>query len=153
MTDFATAYGAKIKERIDFSDDPGRTKQAFRDECDVNLIIKKYDRQGILTHLNKLEAQYGDVSGVDFQAALDLVTRTRGFFEQLPSSVRRSFGNDPANFLDFCDNPANADRLVEMGVASRQEVDELVTSQESRRSPGPRDQAVGPETEGQGSPE
>ena len=43
----------------------GRTKQSFKDETDVNLIIQKHTRMGTLSHLEKWGGQYGDLSNFD----------------------------------------------------------------------------------------
>ena len=53
---------------------PSRTKQSFKEDCDVNVIVNRFVSGGELTHLNRLAPQYGDVSNaVDLQAALELV--------------------------------------------------------------------------------
>ena len=44
----------------DYSD--GRTKQAFKDSCDINKMLKKAQTVGSLSHLLKYpEAVYGDL--------------------------------------------------------------------------------------------
>lgn len=131
---FKTAYGPKEKVAMDFSTATSMTKQSFKDECDVNLIIKKYSRTGIIAHLNELEAQYGDLVGLDFQEAMDLVAGANSLFEQLPAAARKKFRNDPAVFLDFMSNPANADQMVELGLATKREVE---TELEPTPAPGP----------------
>lgn len=123
MTVILSAYddrGSRVCPVVDCSDRPSRTKQSHKDECDINRIIRKYDSQGILTHLNTMEAQYGDVTGVDFQSAMDLVIRAQGMFDALPSAIRNEFGNDPARFLDFMDDEANLPRMVELGLVPEQ---------------------------------
>ena len=35
------------------------TEQAHKDECDVNNIIKKYDKTGLINHVSKISAMYG----------------------------------------------------------------------------------------------
>lgn len=37
----------------------------------------------------------------------------------LPAQVRAKFSNDAAEFLDFVQNPKNADELVAMGLATK----------------------------------
>jgi len=111
---------------IDFSDDPGLTEQSHKEACNVNNIIKKHLATGAITHLNKMEAQYGDVSGIDFQSALETVERAQEAFNLLPSKVRKKFKNDPGVFLDFTNNPDNAEEMVELGLATRKEIEGLV---------------------------
>lgn len=106
---------------VDCTNDPGHTKQSFKDDCDVNKIIPKYERTGILTHLNKIEGRYGDVTGLDFQTAQDIVNEATNLFASLPSNVRNRFQNNPAMFLDFMDNPDNTDEMVKLGLATLKE--------------------------------
>jgi len=37
-------------------------------------------------------------------------------FNDLPSSIRSRFGNDPAAFLDFVQDENNADEMVKLGL-------------------------------------
>lgn len=97
---------------------PSRTKQAEADAADINKIMAKYQKTGILPHLNNRVPTYGDFSEVtDYQDALNTVMRAEAAFMALPSSVRAKFDNDPARFLDFTQDPANLDALREMGLA------------------------------------
>jgi len=124
MVEIRSAYG--VKTRTEYVDTlPSMTKQSFKDECDVNHIIKRFKKSGVITHLSDMEAQYGDLTGLDFQAAMDLVTQANHLFDELPASVRKRFANDPAMFLDFMDNPENAEEMVKLGLATRKEVDTL----------------------------
>ena len=92
------------------------TEQNMTKECDVNEIIKKYDKQGLITHLNRIEAQFGDMTGMDYKESLDLVIKVKAEFDQLPSEIRKEFSNDPAKYLEFMENPENRDRAIELGL-------------------------------------
>lgn len=122
MPEFISAYGKKVSQSISFEGDAGVTKQSYRDECDIKGIIKRHAQSGILTHVNQMEAKYGDLVGIDFQTSMDIVTSAQRAFAELPSEVRKRFGNDPAAFLDFVNDPESAAQLVEMGLASRVEL-------------------------------
>ena len=123
---FQTAYGTKQRTPLDFTGDPGYTEQNHKDACDVNLIIKRFDTQGVLTHINEMEKRYGDVSGADFARAMEIVQQGQAAFDDLPSDVRARFQNNPALFLDFCNQPGNEEQLVAMGLATRKEVEGIV---------------------------
>lgn len=118
---------------IDCSDDPGFTQQNHKDECDVNRIIPRYERTGILTHLNKIEGTYGDLTGTDFETAANIVANANSLFESLPSNVRKRFSNSPAMFLDFMDNPNNADEMVKLGLATLKESTTFKEADEARK--------------------
>ena len=96
----------------DYSD--GRTKQSFKDETDVNVIIKKHARMGTLSHLEQWGGQYGDFSDFDFHEAQNRIAQGTSMFEQLPSSVRNQFRNDPAAFFDFVTDQENAGQLEKL---------------------------------------
>lgn len=102
--------------------DPSRTKQSFKDECDINKIMKRFKKVQGVEYLEQYRGyvggNYGDFSQVvDYRSALDQVRRAQDVFGALPAAVRRRFGNDAAEFLDFVSNPANKDELVAMGLA------------------------------------
>ena len=79
---------------------PG-AKQSFKDECDINNIVARYEKTGVLTHLNASQATYADVSELSgYQDALDKVEAARKLFMGLPSELRAQFDNDPAKYLD-----------------------------------------------------
>ena len=82
------------------------TKQSFRDECDINKLMSKYQKQGVISHVNVRPPQYGDFTNiVEYDAALRMVAAAQAAFAALPSAVRSRFDNDPAGFLDFVQNP------------------------------------------------
>ena len=90
------------------------TKQAFKDETDVNKIIAKHARMGTLSHLEQWGGQYGDLADFDFQEAHNQIAKAASMFEELPSSVRDKFHNSPEAFFNFVNDPANADNLEEV---------------------------------------
>ncbi len=91
----------------------GRTKQAFRDECDIVKIMARADRGGTISHLAKHEAVYADFSDFDFFEQTQKLTRGREIFDELPAELRQEFGQSPAKFFEYVNNPANADDLAQ----------------------------------------
>lgn len=99
-----------------------RTHQSFKKECDINEIMRKYERQGILSHVNKYGGQYGDfVSAPDYHTAMNVMMEAEEMFGALPAKVRAKFANDPAAFLEFAQNPDNLEEMRELGLARRSE--------------------------------
>ena len=87
-----------------------RTKQGFRDETDVNAILKKAQRVGSISHLQKHGAFYGDFSDVpDLLAAKGRIDAGAGIFSELPAEVKREFDNDMFKFFAFVNDPQNVD--------------------------------------------
>ena len=99
------------KQPTEYTD--GRTKQSFKDETDVNLIIQKHTRMGTLSHLEQWGGQYGDLGDFDFQEAQNQLAKANSMFEQLPSAVRNKFSKDPERFFNFVNAEENRDRLAE----------------------------------------
>ncbi|WNK13702.1 MAG: internal scaffolding protein [Microvirus sp.] len=111
-------FSPRYVSRVFFSGD-GRTKQSFKDECDVNRIMSRYMSSGILPeHLTRATAQFVDCTAVDFQEAQLIVAGARTLFAELPSAVRSRFRHSPEAFLEFAENPANGPALAEMGLAT-----------------------------------
>ena len=95
---------------------PSMTKQSHKDECDINRIMAKYQKTGVITHVAKYAMEYGDATDLDYQTALNTVLEAQRMFADLPSSVRRKFDEDPAQFLEFVQNPENVDEMRELGL-------------------------------------
>ena len=116
--EFVTAYG-KRKKSVFNTEGESLTQQHMLEECDIRNIIKKHDRTGIISHVNRGIAQYGDYSEVnEYREALDLVNNANEAFMELPSDVRKMFHNNAGEFFEFATNPDNAEKMVELGLAS-----------------------------------
>lgn len=92
------------------------TEQSHKRETDVNLIIKKYDKTGLIDHVSRFEAKYGDMTGLDFKTAQDLVTNARSSFETLPADIKKRFKQNPKNLLEFMEDPNNRKEAIELGL-------------------------------------
>ena len=92
------------------------TEQSHKKDCDMNHILKEYQKTGMLKHAKKYEGQYDDVTIDSFQDAMFLVTRAQQMFDDLPSSLRAEFNNDPGQFVEFTANPENKNRMQELGI-------------------------------------
>lgn len=115
LQSFRTAYSAPLRVTL-ACPGTGRTKQAFKDECDINRIMSRYISTGVLDFVNRHAPQYGDVTGYDFMEAQLIVANARSMFEELPATVRDRFDNDPALFLDFVADDKNRDEARELGL-------------------------------------
>ena len=97
----------QIKKYLD-----GRTKQAFANECDINLIMQRAAQGGTISHLQKFEGVYADFSDFDFHEHTTKLTRGREVFDDLPAEIRREFGQSPQAFFAYVNDPANKDDLA-----------------------------------------
>lgn len=117
---FMSAYGQQIRSTLyPVGDD--RAKQSFKEESDINRIMSRYQVTGQLPDnlLNQGTPRFIDATGLDYQQAMETVAHAQSLFEQLPSSVRDRFGNDPQRFLEFAEEPENTQELVQMGLGAR----------------------------------
>ena len=101
---------------ISFVDAPSMTRQEFKDECDINQIMRRYYKTGVISHVNKYQGVYGDCPASDFTEAVALVERAEGMFSELPAHVRKRFENDPAQFLAFVEDESNREEAVLLGL-------------------------------------
>lgn len=111
-----STYSPKLKVSLTFSEDSPYTKQEFADECDINILLARYQNSGELPNLNEREPQYLDATGYDYQTQMEFIAGAKSLFNELPSSVRNRFSNDPAQFLDFTSNPNNREEMAQMGL-------------------------------------
>lgn len=116
--EFRTAYGPKARSKL-ICPEKGRTKQSHKAECDINNILARFQRTGVLEFVNNRQAQWGDVTGIDYQNAMNLVAETKEHFAELPSNVRNRFNNDPVEYLDFVSDLGNTDEAIKLGLLER----------------------------------
>lgn len=97
-----------------------RTRQSEAKYADINVIMAKYEKSGMLPAASA-EGFYADVSQVgDFREAIERVQRGDEIFMTLDAKVRKEFNNDVSEFLDFVtdkeNREANLAHLKELGV-------------------------------------
>lgn len=92
-------------------------KQEFKAECDINVLMKRYQKTGLFPQYPSQTPQYVSNIGMpDYQESLQIVMQAESEFKALNSELRKRFDNDPAKFLEFVGNPDNADELVKLGL-------------------------------------
>ncbi|ALS03689.1 VP3 [Gokushovirus WZ-2015a] len=96
------------------------TKQSFREECDINTIMARYQSTGEMPVLSERAPQYLDVSsGFDFAQMQDQVLEAQRLFNDLPSALRNRFENNPALFLDYVQDEANRPEMYQLGLLKK----------------------------------
>lgn len=98
--------------------DKSLTRQSEKDSADINVLLARYDKTGVLP-VNPIEGLYLDVSQMqDYRESLDQVNLAGEFFKALPAKIRADFDNDPSQFLDFAVVPENRPKLEEYGLVA-----------------------------------
>lgn len=95
----------------------GRTLQSETKGCDINLLLKRFEKTGTFTHIAKSMPTYGDFSSAqDYLGSLLQVKEAQRLFDEYPAELRAEFHNDPGEMLSFIDDPENEDRAIELGL-------------------------------------
>ncbi len=89
----------------------GRTKQCFKNECDIVKIMARAEKAGTISHLEKYEGVYADYSDFDFFEQTSKLTRGNQIFADLPAEVRREFDQSPAQFFAYVNDKKNKEDL------------------------------------------
>lgn len=127
-------FRARSDASMLMNDEPSLTKQEFKASCDLNNILKKYVRNGVNPFVVTADAKFGDFTNVPSYAdALNLVISASDHFNALPAVVRKRFGNDPAEMLNFLSDPRNVEEAVKLGLI--QSVQKMVTDEPKKNSP------------------
>lgn len=123
----AGVYSAyRVHDPVDFEcEGPSLTRQEFAQECDINDLMARYQKTGVISHVNKADGMYLDVSEVaDLATAMQIVSDANDAFMQLPSAARAGFDNDPVKFVEFAGKAESLPKLREWGLAPPEKLPE-----------------------------
>jgi len=102
-------------------EDATLAQQHFKDECDINNILRQFNVTGLLPE-STLSPRYGDFTGiVDYHSALNQVIAAEDEFMRLPAQTRARFNNDPAQLIDFLDKEENKNEAIKLGLVKQPE--------------------------------
>jgi hypothetical protein len=107
--DASTASGLSCPEKT-------LTQQQFKEQASIQNIVDKYLKTGIapINTTPPLPEEYLNI--IDFHDAMNIVKRGEQSFMELPSVVRKEFSDDPGLFLNALNDPAQQQRLTDLGV-------------------------------------
>lgn len=109
-------------------EDSSLTQQQFKEEADINTIVDRFMKSGVLPTPAKMP-QFMDVEGVfDYQTAMNYVRQADENFMRMDAKVRARFNNSPQEFLEFFADPANTEEAIRLGLAVPQAVAETQVS-------------------------
>lgn len=116
---------SRYSERLSVSlamTSPTKTRQEFKEECDVNLIVKRHAETGLWQNNLKVPTrcpQFIDISNApDAQTAHNLFIQARESFMALPSDVRKRFNNNPHELIAFVSDDSNYDEALKYGLVN-----------------------------------
>jgi phage internal scaffolding protein len=130
MAKIRTVYNDYPVCKQPVGDEPSLTQQQFAAESDINNIIARYERTGILVDPlidRRGQPMYGDFSNIDsFFEAQVKVARAKELFEALPGKIRDRFGGDPGKLIAFLENEENREEAIKLGLIEKPEMKEEV---------------------------
>lgn len=96
--------------------EPTMAQQQFREETDINTIVKRFGITGELP-TNVRMPTYNDYDEIyDYHTAMTATRQAQESFDKMPAEVRTRFNNDPALFVDFCSNEGNRVEAEKLGL-------------------------------------
>ena len=102
-------------------EEPTLTQQHYKDESDINNILRQFNITGLLPE-SPLSPRYGDFTGIsDYHSALNAVIAAESEFEGLPAQIRARFNNNPEELINFLENDQNYDEAVKLGLVNQPE--------------------------------
>lgn len=121
-----------LRIQQDFSNCPTMAEQHTSHLTNLNYLISKYKPDELAAYMAARESYRREILGHDFsqepnlQESLNHVLVLRKNFEELPEKIKINFKN-AVEFYKFIDNPANQDKMIALGLLSKQEVTKLTT--------------------------
>lgn len=116
---FFTRYQVPPSPAIEFTE-PSMTEQHFKDECDINNIVARYEATGVMPS-GTTQPLFGDFA----EFPTDLLSSQKFFddaeerFMQLPAAVRKEFNNSPLELLQALQTEGNRQRFIDLGLIER----------------------------------
>lgn len=100
---------------------PSLTRQEFAEECDINVLMSKYDTHviGGPGNLSPMEPMYADFTQVPdtLLGYMNFMDEAQRNFMSLPARVRREFDNNAHEFVAYASDPANLEQMRAWGLA------------------------------------
>lgn len=115
--EFYTAYNRPPRVSVDCGGE-SVTQQQFAKECDINYIVKRAQRTGVVP-VAPVELVYGIDDGMSFQDRMNNLAAVKEYFGSLPSEMRLKWRNDVAAFCEWMSNEGNMDEAVKLGLVVR----------------------------------
>jgi len=97
--------------------DDGRTQVHFGKQVDINNILAKYRKTGIIEHVKRAKERFGDFTELgEYAKNLDKVAKAQQSFEMLPAELRNQFKNSISGFFEYIGDEKNREQCVKWGI-------------------------------------
>lgn len=117
---FVTQYNRKGLEKPKDFNPVDNVQRQYTDLCDLNNIMDNYNDTKTLPLKKNLYSENG-VNIADFRSSFNLVNSLKTEFQQLPSDIRKQFGNDLFSYVSYLSdayagNQSSIDFLSNLGL-------------------------------------
>lgn len=115
------------KTSLDFSDTISLAEQHHKDAVSIQTIVQQHHVTGTMP-INSLPPQFSDQSDLpSFHEAQIILAKGIEAFEAVPAHIRKEFDNDPAEYLEFIQNPDNREEIIAYGLDASHIPEDYVT--------------------------
>lgn len=125
-----TRPNGTLRIQYNYEDCPSMTEQHTSHSTDLNWLMEKYKPDELTAYIAARTQHRVEVLGHDFsmepnlQEAKNIILDMEKAFDDLPDEIRKHFKNH-IDFMKFIDNPRNQDRMIELGILKKKEVEDL----------------------------
>lgn len=97
--------------------DPSLTQQQFKDETDINEIVRRFGLTGELPGDFNMPQSADLVDAItDYHTALNTIREADEEFMSMPPELRARFDNDPGKLIAFLEDGGNREEAVKLGL-------------------------------------
>ncbi len=125
----------RLRTVVDCTGDVIRTKQSFKKEADINHIMARYVKTGLMSPeaITLREQNFADVSEIgDFQSCQEQLLNANKAFMTLAVDIRTRFNNNASELLDFVADAENREEAIKLGIIPKPQE---VTPEEPTETP------------------
>lgn len=109
---------ASVLAGVEFEDDGHGAIQSAKEECDINVIVKRFGIGGEMPQSLRMPMS-GDFTGItDFHTAMNLVVQAQEEFMRLPAEMRVRFNHDPQELVSFLQDEKNVEEARKLGLVN-----------------------------------
>jgi len=112
---FTTRYNYEPPKGL-VNDEESKTFQECKDDCDINIMYKRYLSKGFdPPNIKALEARYGDISSAQsYEEMLNVQEDVKTLFNELPSDIREECDYNVDNFINLISSVYEDEKIQEL---------------------------------------
>lgn len=118
------------REQQDFEFCPTMAEQHTAHLTDINYLIERYKPDELAAYIAARNQYRQEIVGHDFsqepslQDAKNVIYKSQKEFNELDPDIKSQFKNH-VEFLKFIDNPANAEKMLKLGILTKRQLENI----------------------------